>query len=226
MQRTIRINGYGFHDQSSEHCQAEVQIKIDGNVLYQGPVFTPKIYVDDLDFIGPTDIQQESVTVRPGMKNFITHAVIAEWPESLMPASRQLEITAIAGNFRFTGTWSNFMPIWLLDDLNTVWSTGSANFIPCYANQESEFVYYRDSNHQVMIDGVPQLRESTNEWERLGQWHWTITQGQVFSSIMKISAGLESPVLNTDSNNQWHDDWTPYLIFRPFHDNQNPNDRS
>lgn len=199
MNRTIKIYGYGYdpYDQINQKFQAEIQVKIDGEIIYSGPVYTP----------GPVD------SIFPGTKGFPLFQPVAEWQQSLGAASRQLEIIPLVGNFCFTSTRSDWMPIRLKSDLTTEWSSGPDNFIPCYALQEQEFVYFRDSNHNVMIDGVPQTRIAETEWERLGQWHWIIEQNQTFSSNMLISAGLDAPVLK----DKWDQNLESYLIWRLDH---------
>jgi hypothetical protein len=205
MERTIQIYGYGFSDQFDEDQQAEIRVRIDGETIYHGPVLTPGSINDIL----------------PGSKDFPLSGPVVGWQQSLAAASRQLEITPLVGNFCFTATRSDYMPIRLISDLATEWSSGPGHFVPCYALQEEEFVYFRDSNHNVMINGELQPRVSFNDWERLGQWHWTIMQNQTFSSTMLISAGLDAPVLPVDDDNPWDDTLKSYLIWRLNHDPEN-----
>jgi len=143
-----------------------------------------------------------------------TDAAVIEWTQGLEQASRELEITAIRGNFRFTRTLSNYMPIWKLSDRDTTLSTGADGFIPCYALEESDDIIVRDSNANVKIDGFAQVKNPLDNWERLGQWHWTIPQGAVFTSTMLISAGLESPAIPAE---EWDSSLESYMVWRPNH---------
>lgn len=196
MQRTLKIYGYGFGNQVNQDQPAQIKIEIDDETMHEGAVWTPLI---DDEFV-------------PGSKEYPYYDSVAEWQQSFDAASKQLKITALTGNFCFMATMSDWMPIRVKNNPTVEWSSGPNRFIPCYARQEAEFVYFRDSNHDVMIDGVAQSREAHNAWENLGQWHWTIEQGQILTSTMMISAALETPVLDTKLPNPA---WDPrlYLIW-------------
>jgi hypothetical protein len=186
----------------------EIQIKIDGNIVYQGTVFNP-----ESEFLPQPDEPQP-------VRIFPYDHIVTEINHPMDGATHALEIRSITGDFEFTKTFSNYMTVWEIADLHQgqqiARSSGEFGFIPCYAKDESDFAFYRDSNSNVKIDGVTQPRNPANDWERLGQWYWTIRQGQVFKSTMTVSPGFEGPPVIPDE--EWDFSLQSYLIWRRDHD--------
>lgn len=200
MLRKIRILGFGFNSQSP----SEIEIKLDNELIFQGPVHTIEVAPGTIyPIVGVKDSEPSG----PG--------VIVEWDQSLDATSRQLEIVSLSGNFRFTHTYSNYMPLRELNNPTVSYSSGPNFWLSCYELKESENAYYRDSNADVKIDGRPQLRVSMHESERLGQHYWSILQGQKFSSTMLISQGLEYPLYEFPEDEPINLD--DFLIWQPHH---------
>jgi hypothetical protein len=185
-----------------------LQIKVDNVVIHNG-VLTPLNTIDDPVY----DIRG-----------------YAEWAAAPGASTHSLEITVVSGKFEFTNTYSNYMRIWDVSDLTTAKSTSEYYFIPAAYTQESEHVFCRESNSNVKINNVAQVRNPVNEFERLGQWYWKLNQGDVFTSIMALSETVElDPVANAPAefwtsedprNNPWDPSLSKYLIWRVNHDQQ------
>lgn len=142
---------------------------------------------------------------------------VVEWQTGPDEATHILEISVTGGTFHFSSTYSNYMRFWTLDDLNTARSSGPDNFLPAYARQESDTLYYRDSNSDVKINNILQPRVALNEWERIGQFHWALGEGDVFTSTMSLSETFDQSIWDPLLQGEFDKYLTNYLIWRPNH---------
>ena len=174
MAKTLRIIGLGFHA-----SQATVTIKLDGATVYTGNVPTDTVNPYTVDM---TDAQLSTAFATP----------VHTWDVAVDSAgTNSLEIEATQGDFVFLRADSNYMPISYLASPSDMFSSGEFGYINCYYTTTSDGVY-RDPNSSVQIDSVA-LTPSRSAGQLLGQWNWGIESGQVFTSTLNVSAGLETP---------------------------------
>jgi hypothetical protein len=81
-----------------------------------------------------------------------------------------------------------------------LFSTGR-NSISCY-QLPIDSGMYRDPNTNVKINGVDCVKTPLTEWQSRGQWYWGLTQGEVLTCDLNISAGLESPIIDNIISSQ------------------------
>lgn len=194
MNRTIKIQGVGFSETS-----AEVQISLDGTVIYQGPVlssqqpFRPSYVMGSEQLVDPATLS--------GFDAYAALYNVATWTETVdFSGTRNVEIVATKDAFLFSKARSNYMPVSRTEDPTTMFSSGEKGFISPYYQQQSGGVF-RDPCTNVTIDGVPQQRNPDSDpTKEYGQWTWGIQQGQTLAFTLNISAGLESPIY-TDGDN-------------------------
>jgi hypothetical protein len=179
--RTLAIKGVGFHA-----TQASIRVKIDGNIVYEGPVLT--------DTTNPYNLQGSPLltTLNDGVPVLTP---VYSWEESMeFAGTHQLEIMATAGDFLYTHAQSNFMPVALKTNPTEMFSTGKGLWISCFAEEQSPGNVYREPNSNVIIDGVEQGRTVINSNQQYGQFYRGIPEGKTLTCTLNISAGLEEPM--------------------------------
>ena len=194
MNRTIKLQGVGFSETS-----AEIQVSVDGAVIYQGPVLSSQQPFHISYAIGSEQLVDP--TTLDGLDAAAALYNVATWTENVnFSGTRNVEIVAIKDSFLLSKNSSNYMPVYRVEDPTTMFSSGEKGYISCYYQQESSGVF-RDPNTNVTIDGIAQIR-NTEEYptKQLGQWAWGIQQGQTLAFTVNISAGLETPIY-TDGDN-------------------------
>jgi len=185
MTRTLRLFGVGF-----DSASAEISLKIDGTVAYQGPVTTD------------TERPFTTAWTRPSTQiwhplDYMAHA----WQEDIdFAGTRKIEITATKGSFLYLRARSNYMPVSKIASPDSVFSSGEYGNISCFYRQDADGVF-RDPVTDVKINCESKTR-SPVPTERLKWtgWYWGIEQGGVLEFDLNISAGLATPVY-TDGNN-------------------------
>jgi len=180
MDRTLKIKGLGF---STTADDVEITVKIDGNIIFSGPVQTDK-----------TTPYNPSVPVGTPISN-LTPGTVAEWTENIeFAGTRTLEITASKGVFHHTLTTSSYMPVAPKTDPTAIFSSGE-NDVPCYA-LETETGIVRSPYTNVTINDVAD--ECINA---PGGLHvWGIEADKSLVATLNISAGLASPTLCDGTN--------------------------
>lgn len=185
MTRTLRLFGVGFDSTS-----AEILLKIDGAVAYQGPVTTETERPFTTAWTRPTTQPYDPL-------DYMVHA----WEEDInFAGTRKIEITATKGNFLYLRTRSNHMPVSKIASPDSVFSSGEYGSISCFYRQDADGVF-RDPLTNVAIDGTSKPRSPVpTESLKWTGWYWGIGQGSVLEFDLNISAGLATPIY-TDGNN-------------------------
>lgn len=197
MQRKIRFGGTATR--ATMLC-----IKIDNIEIYNGPIPEP---------VRPANLPSERIEELADLP----YLGFVEWETGPAESIHTLELSVTGDKFRFERTFSNYMKFWTLDDLNTALSSGADKFMPAYAQQESDTVYYRDSNSDVKINDILQPRNSINEWQRIGQWHWNLEDGDVLTSTMSLSETFDQAIWDPQVRGEFDETFANYLVWRPNH---------
>jgi hypothetical protein len=181
MDRTLKIKGLGF---STTADDVEITVKIDGNVIFSGPVQTDKTTPYNPNY-------------RPGGPPLtsLKPQTVGEWTESVeFAGTKSLEITATKGVFVCTQATSTHMPVAPKTDPTAIFSSGE-NDVPCYAS-ETENGIIRNPYSDVTLNGVA----TTSEVDPGGYRMWGIEDGKSLMATLNISAGLASPTLCDGTN--------------------------
>jgi hypothetical protein len=181
MDRTLKIKGIGF---STTADNVEITVKIDGNVIFSGPVLTDKTTVYNPNIQPGTPVTTMDATT-----------TVAEWTENIdFAGTRALEITATKGVFLCTQTTSTYMPVATKTAPTTIFSSGE-NDVPCYVLETADG-FIRNVYSNVTINGVAH----TDLPSPGGFSAWGIQPNNSLVATLNISAGIASPIRCDDSN--------------------------
>lgn len=179
MTRTLRLFGVGF-----DSASAEISLKIDGTVAYQGAVTTDTERPFTTAWTRPT-----AQTYHP--LDYMVHA----WEEDInFAGTRKIEITATKGSFLYLRARSNYMPVSKIASPDSVFSSGKYGNISCFYRQDADGIF-RDPVTDVKVDGTSKPRSPVpTESLKWASWYWGIAQGSVLEFDLNISAGLATPI--------------------------------
>jgi hypothetical protein len=192
MNRTLTFFGQGYANpqQGLAYDNSEILVKLDSVVVYQGPVPT-----------GLSDGNRPTGNTAGLVDGNPLSVPIFSWSEAIeFSGIKKLEIHAIKGDFLYTRCESNYMPISYVNTPTDLFSTGR-NSIGCFQLPVTGGIY-RDPNSNVKINGVDHVKTPLTEWHERGQWYWGLVQGEVFTCDLNISAGLESPLIDSIISSQ------------------------
>ena len=166
MSRAIKIFGVGF---SADENDAEIEVAIDGNVIYSGTVETDK----------PVDLKEYLLGSGLGKSE------VASWVEADAASVKTLSIKAISGNFLYTETLTTYVGDESVEnpELNSVYS---------YDEEDGDVV--GDPNSNIKLDGdaydtgAPEDRS-----ELFGQWDIGIPEGSTMTCDLNIDEGTIKP---------------------------------
>ena len=169
MSRAIKIFGIGF---SADDNDAQIEVAIDGNVIFNGAVTTDKNF--DLDaYLAGSQLEEKEV---------------ASWIEGDEGSVKKLSIKAISGNFLYKTAASTYIGEEILSDL----LLSDLTTLHTYTADDGSEI--NDPNYNVSIDG--QLQETRNsdvssELEMDGQWDIGIPEGSTMVCDLHIDQGIE-----------------------------------
>ena len=164
MSRAIKIFGSGF---SADETDAEIEVSIDGNVIYSGTVETDK----------PVNLKEYLLGSGLG------ESEVASWVEADAASVKTLSIKAISGNFLYTQTLTTYVGEEGVEnpELNGV-----------YSYEETDGDAVADPNSNVKLDGdVYDIGVPDDRSELFGQWDIGIPEGSTMTCDLSIG---EAPV--------------------------------
>ena len=171
MSRAIKIFGVGF---STDENDAEIEVKLDGNVIYSGTVVTDKPV--DLDaYLAGSDLGESEV---------------ASWIEPDVASVKALSIKAVSGNFLYQASASTYIgdeniTDLVLDDLQTLY----------VYQEETDGDDVADPNSNIKLDGdVYDIGAPEDRSELFGQWDIGIPEGSTMTCDISIGEGPIKPV--------------------------------
>lgn len=174
MSRAIKIFGIGF---SADDNDAEIEVAVDGNVIYTGAVTTDTNF-NLKEYLLGSDLSEEEV---------------ASWVEGDAATTKSLSIKALSGNFLYQAAASTYIDDenatnLTLDELQTLFS---------YTDEGGDEVY--DPNSNVLVDGeeysggIPSDRT-----DNYGQWSIGIPEGSTMTCTLNIGEGVTKPEETTE----------------------------
>ena len=149
----------------------EITAKINGVVVYQGPV----------------DTVDEPLPPLPGLPSG-SDTLIFSWERPIdFSGSVEMEITVGNGTLLLTDSFANYTP--KLINGQTV-TSGPDEYLPFYVEKVGDVVY-TDPMQNPKIDGVDVVRDRNHDPDDPldGQWCYVIGAGSVFTSTVLIAAG-------------------------------------
>lgn len=152
----------------------EITAKINGVVVYQGPV----------------DTVDEPLPPLPGLPSG-SDTLIFSWERPIdFSGSVEMEITVGNGTLLLTDSFANYTPKKISEDPVVVVSSGPDEYLSFYF-ETIDNVTYTDPMQNPKIDGVEVVRDRNfNPADPLeGQWCYVIGEGSVFTSTVLIAAG-------------------------------------
>ncbi len=152
MLRTFRQHGKGYFSN-----QVNVIAKLDGQVIYNGPVPTE-------DIIPPMEYPHRTATNRSD--------ILFEWKDTVntVLTKKHLEISVSNGILILSDTYTNFIDFH--DPLDY--------FHYGYRFHENNLTIW-DPLENELIDGIAQIKNRT-QGKKDGQWPWVIPDGSTFSA--------------------------------------------
>jgi len=159
MSRAIKIFGVGF---SADENDAEIELAIDGTVIYSGAVETDK----------PVDLKEYLLGSGLG------ESEVASWVEADAASVKTLSIKAISGNFLYTETLTTYVGDESVEnpELNGV-----------YSYEETDGDAVADPNSNVKLDGdVYDIGVPDDRSELFGQWDIGIPEGSTMTCDLSI----------------------------------------
>lgn len=157
--RTFKQQGRGYFSN-----QVSVIARLDGNVIYSGPV-------SSIDMPCPT---------LPNM-NFDSTETLFTWENTTeFSGQQQLEIEVTGGVLLLTHTVADYVDI-----------TDPGVFGSFYSYQDGEHTI-SDPLSDEKINGIT-LPEDRLTGDLYGQWWWQIPDGHVFTATLNVAAGTEAP---------------------------------
>lgn len=173
MSRAIKIFGIGFSDTDND---AEVEIKIDDDVIYSGTV--------------TTDTNTDLNTYLSGSE--LEETEVVSWVEDDVSSTKSLSITAISGNFLYMETLSTYSGEETLDNPELF----AVHF---YSEEDGDIVADPNSNVRVdgelYEDGAPDDRN-----ELFGQWNIGIPEGSTMTCDLIIDEASVEPESTDESS--------------------------
>jgi len=165
MSRAIKIFGIGF---SADDNDAEIEVAVDGNVIYTGAVTTDTNF-DLREYTLGSDLGEEEV---------------ASWVEGDTATTKSLSIKALSGNFLYTKTLTTYVGEENLEN---------PDLFGVYSYTEADGDTVSDPNSNIFLDGEPynDLGIPDDRSELTGQWNIGIPEGSTVTCDLNIG---EAPV--------------------------------
>jgi len=167
MSRAIKIFGVGF---SADENDAEIEVKLDGNVIYSGTVETDK------------PVELDAYLAGSGLGE----SEVASWVEADAASVKPLSIKAVSGNFLYTETLTTYVGEEHVEN---------PELIGVYTYSETDGDEVADPNSNIKLDdelyetGAPDDRT-----ELFGQWDIGIPEGSTMTCELNIGEGTFKPV--------------------------------
>lgn len=150
---------------------ASITVKIDGNVVFQGPVLT----------------LNQPFPQEPGIGSLISNDLYSWTNDVFFEGTQSLEITVEGATLLLANSLANYMP----GAANGV-PTGNATTFGPYYSITSDSGVETDPFSDETINGIPQ-QEPSHVPPYSGQWWWAISPGSTFSATINIQAGNVAP---------------------------------
>jgi len=167
MSRAIKIFGIGF---SADDSDAEIEVAIDGNVIYSGTVETDK----------PVDLKEYLLGSGLG------ESEVASWVEADAAGVKTLSIKAVSGNFLYTQTLTTYV-----GDENVE----NPELDGVYLYEETDGDAVGDPNSNIKLNGdVYDIGAPDDRSELFGQWNIGIPEGSTMTCDLNIGEGPTKPV--------------------------------
>jgi len=164
MSRAIKIFGIGF---SADDNDAEIEVAVDGNVIYTGAVTTDKNF-DLREYTLGSDLGEEEV---------------ASWIEGDTAITKSLSIKALSGNFLYTETLTTYVG----EENNE-----NPELFGVYSYTEADGDEVGDPNSNILIDGAENENGPSDDRSELyGQWSIGIPEGSTMTCDLNIE---EAPI--------------------------------
>lgn len=167
MNRAIKIFGIGF---SADDNDAEIEVSVDGNVIYTGAVTTDTNFELEEYLLG-SDLGEEEVV---------------SWVEGDTATTKSLSIKALSGNFLYTEALTTYIGEENLDN---------PELFGVYSYTEADGDVVGDPNSNILLDGasyddagIPDDRS-----ELYGQWNIGIPEGSTLTCDLNIDEASVKP---------------------------------
>jgi len=175
MSRAIKIFGAGF---SADENDAEIEVKLDGSIIYSGAVETDK----------PVDLNEYLLGSGLG------ESEVASWVEADAASVKTLSIKAISGNFLYTETLTTYVG----DE-----SAENPELNGVYSYEETDGDVIGDPNSNIKLDGdVYETGAPDDRSELFGQWNIGIPEGSTMTCDLNIGEGPTKPVSEDETTTQ------------------------
>jgi hypothetical protein len=165
MSRAIKIFGIGF---SADDSDAEIEVAVDGSVIYTGAVTTDTNF-NLKEYLLGSDLGEEEV---------------ASWIEGDAATTKSLSIKALSGNFLYTETLTTYVGE---ENLENPELFGVQSYTEADGDEVS------DPNSNILINGeiYEDLGRPDDRSELYGQWNIGIPEGSTLTCDLNID---EAPV--------------------------------
>jgi len=167
MSRAIKIFGIGF---SADDNDAQIEVAIDGNVIFNGAVTTDKNF-NLREYLLGSELGTEEV---------------ASWIEDDAATTKKLSIKALSGNFLYTETLTTYSGEETLDN---------PELFGVYFYTETDGDEVSDPNSNVLLDGSPHDDAGVpdDRSELFGQWNIGIPEGSTMTCDLDIAEATVKP---------------------------------
>jgi len=167
MSRAIKIFGIGF---SADDSDAQIEVAIDGNIIFNGAVTTDKNF-DLREYLLGSGLGEEEV---------------ASWIEDDAATTKKLSIKALSGNFLYKETLTTYSNEETLDN---------PELVGVYTYTETDGDEVGDPNSNVLLDGVEHGDSGIpdDRSELFGQWNIGIPEGSTMTCDLNIGKAPVRP---------------------------------